>query len=63
MREVDEALSRAYARRGFSGSASSLPPTPHWARRNHDLPANSPHEEACTTDSAAWEDPLPPVRP
>ena len=29
MREVDEALSRAYARRGLSGSASSLPPTPH----------------------------------
>jgi protein-tyrosine kinase len=62
MREADEALSRAYAKRGLSGSASSLPPTPHWARRNHDLPANPPHDEACTSDSAAWEDTQPPMR-
>jgi protein-tyrosine kinase len=45
MREVDEALSHAYARRGMAASASNVPPTPHWTRRNPDLPPFSRHGE------------------
>ncbi len=33
MREVDEALSRAYAQRSSVGTPSGVPPTPHWATR------------------------------
>ena len=32
MREVDEALSRAYAQRGAASPPSGVPPTPHWSR-------------------------------
>lgn len=33
MREVDEALSRAYARRVEPGALDRVPPSPHWTRR------------------------------
>jgi len=33
MREVDDALRRAYAQRTEPGTADRVPPTPHWARR------------------------------
>jgi protein-tyrosine kinase len=35
MREVDEALSRAYAQRGTAGSSPGVPP-PHWSNRGPD---------------------------
>jgi protein-tyrosine kinase len=35
MREVDEALSHAYARKE-KAAATGVPPTPHWTRRNPD---------------------------
>lgn len=33
MREVDEALRRAFAQRGSGEPSSGVPPTPHWASR------------------------------
>lgn len=34
MREVDDALSRAYARRAEPGTLDRVPPSPHWARKS-----------------------------
>jgi protein-tyrosine kinase len=42
MREVDDALSRAYAQKGMAGSASVVPPTPHWPSRTSEQTASSP---------------------
>ena len=42
MREVDDALSRAYAQRAAGGPASGVPPTPHWTGRAPEQDATSP---------------------
>lgn len=42
MREVDDALSRAYAQRGSSSAPQGVPPSPHWASRLPDQEASSP---------------------
>ena len=38
MREVDEALARAYAQRGESNAPQAVPPAPHWPARAHKVP-------------------------
>ena len=42
MREVDDALSRAYAQRGAASPPSGVPPTPHWSSRSPEHEATSP---------------------
>lgn len=42
MREVDDALSRAYAQRGAASPPSGLTPTPHWSSRTPEHEATSP---------------------
>ena len=43
MREVDDALSRAYAQRGAASPPSGVPPTPHWSSsRTPEHEATSP---------------------
>ena len=41
MREVDEALSRAFAQRGPASPSSAVPPTPHWATRAAETAADA----------------------
>src|SRR5271165_151999 len=42
MREVDDALSRAYAQRGAASPPSGVTPTPHWSSRTPEHEATSP---------------------
>jgi protein-tyrosine kinase len=42
MREVDDALSRAYAQRGAASPPSGVPPTPHGSTRSPEREASSP---------------------
>ena len=42
MREVDEALRRAYARQGVPTPSAGVPPTPHWSSRTAEPEAPAP---------------------
>ncbi len=50
MREVDDALSRAYAQRGAASPPSGVPPTPHWSSR-------TPEQEATPSPSPSSSEP------
>ncbi len=42
MREVDDALRRAYAQRSQPGAASRVPPSPHWTSRRSEPASTAP---------------------
>ncbi|MGO9815139.1 MAG: CpsD/CapB family tyrosine-protein kinase [Isosphaeraceae bacterium] len=50
MREVDDALSRAYAQRGAASPPSGVPPTPHWSSR-------APEQEPTSSPSPSSSEP------